>query len=124
MPEPRSNALIVRAANPARLALVRSLVARLDQPAAPGSSAASGNIHVVYLKNADAVKLAATLRAALQAGNLGAGAGTIRQREQRHGAGLRPHADQAWRAARRKAGWARTPPAAAPAAWAPAPARA
>ncbi len=76
LPEPRSNALIVRAANPARLALVRSLVARLDQPAAPGSSAASGNIHVVYLKNADAVKLAATLRAALQAGNLGAGAGT------------------------------------------------
>ena len=71
--EPRSNALIVRAANPARLALVRSLVARLDQPAAPGSSAASGNIHVVYLKNADAVKLAATLRAALSAGNLSSG---------------------------------------------------
>ena len=63
--EPRSNALIVRAANPARVALVRSLVAKLDQPAAPGSSAASGNIHVVYLKNADAVKLATTLRAAL-----------------------------------------------------------
>ncbi|MBS0506701.1 MAG: type II secretion system secretin GspD [Proteobacteria bacterium] len=74
--EPRSNALIVRAANPARLALVRSLVARLDQPAAPGSSAASGNIHVVYLKNADAVKLAATLRAAMNAGNLvGGGVG-------------------------------------------------
>ncbi|MFO1229919.1 MAG: type II secretion system secretin GspD [Alicycliphilus sp.] len=73
--EPRSNALIVRAANPARLALVRSLVAKLDQPAAPGSSAASGNIHVVYLKNADAVKLAATLRAALQASNPGGGAG-------------------------------------------------
>ena len=66
--EPRSNALIVRAANPARLALVRSLVARLDQPAAPGSGAATGNIHVVYLKNADAVKLAATLRAALGGG--------------------------------------------------------
>ena len=63
--EPRSNALIVSAANPARVALVRSLVAKLDQPAAPGSSAASGNIHVVYLKNADAVKLATTLRAAL-----------------------------------------------------------
>jgi len=73
LPEPRSNALIVRAANPARLALVRSLVAKLDQPAAPGSSAASGNIHVVYLKNADAVKLAATLRAALSAGNLSSG---------------------------------------------------
>lgn len=66
--EPRSNALIVRAANPARVALVRSLVARLDQPAAPGAGGAAGNIHVVYLKNADAVKLATTLRAALGAG--------------------------------------------------------
>jgi general secretion pathway protein D len=70
--EPRSNALIVRAANPARVALVRSLVAKLDQPALPGSSAASGNIHVVYLKNADAVKLATTLRAALAASAGGA----------------------------------------------------
>jgi general secretion pathway protein D len=62
--EPRSNALIVRAANPARVALVRSLVERLDQPS---SAEAAGNIHVVYLKNADAVKLATTLRAALSA---------------------------------------------------------
>jgi general secretion pathway protein D len=63
--EPRSNALILRAANPARVALVKSLIDKLDQPAAPGSGAATGNIHVVYLKNADATKLAATLRAAL-----------------------------------------------------------
>ena len=72
--EPRSNALILRAANPARLAQVRALVAKLDQPAAPGSSAASGNIHVVYLKNADATKLAATLRAAMAAGTGASGA--------------------------------------------------
>ncbi len=65
--EPRSNTLIVRAANPARVALVRTLVAQLDQPS---SADASGNIHVVYLKNAEAVKLAATLRAAMS------GAGT------------------------------------------------
>ena len=71
LPEPRSNALIVRAANPARVALVRSLVARLDQPAANGAGADSGNIHVVYLKNADAVKLATTLRAALAGGSGG-----------------------------------------------------
>ncbi len=71
--EPRSNALIVRAANPARVALVRSLVAKLDQPAAPGTGAATGNIHVVYLKNADATQLATTLRAALAAGGGGAG---------------------------------------------------
>ena len=41
--EPRSNSLIVRAANPARLALVRSLVAKLDQAPVVGSSAATGN---------------------------------------------------------------------------------
>lgn len=63
----RANALIVRAANPARLGLVRTLVEQLDMPAASGRSAASGNIHVVYLKNADAVRLAVTLRAALAA---------------------------------------------------------
>src|SRR3990167_1270785 len=67
--EPRSNALILRSAHPARLAQVRALVNKLDQPAAAGSSAASGNIHVVYLKNADATKLAATLRAAMAAGS-------------------------------------------------------
>ncbi|WCM89287.1 type II secretion system secretin GspD [Acidovorax sp. NCPPB 3576] len=76
--EPRSNSLILRAANPARLALVRSLVQKLDQPPTPGSSAAGGNIHVVYLKNADATKLAATLRAALSSatgsGSSGSGA--------------------------------------------------
>ena len=60
--EPRSNAIVMRAANPARLALVRSLVTKLDQPS---SVDASGNIHVVYLKNADAVSLATTLRAAM-----------------------------------------------------------
>jgi len=60
--EPRSNALILRAANPARMALARSLIDKLDQP---GTQNATGNIYVVYLKNAEAVKLAATLRAAL-----------------------------------------------------------
>jgi general secretion pathway protein D len=72
--EPRSNALILRAANPARVAQVRALVDKLDQPHAPGSSAASGNIHVVYLKNADATKLATTLRAAMAAAGGGSGA--------------------------------------------------
>jgi general secretion pathway protein D len=62
--EPRSNTLILRAANPARVALVKSLVDKLDQPSTQ-SNGASGNIYVVYLKNADATKLAATLRAAM-----------------------------------------------------------
>jgi len=60
--EPRSNALIVRAANPARLALIRSLAEKLDQPV---SQNPGGNVYVVFLKNADATKLASTLRAAM-----------------------------------------------------------
>jgi len=68
--EPRSNSLVLRAANGAQLALARSLVARLDQPeAGSSSSGAAGNIHVVYLKNADATKIAATLRAAVSGGS-------------------------------------------------------
>ena len=63
--EPRSNSLLLRAANAARVALVKSLVDKLDQPEAQGSTDPAGNIHVVYLKNADATKLAATLRAAM-----------------------------------------------------------
>lgn len=60
--EPRSNSLIIRTANAARLALIKSLVAKLDQPS---SQSAAGNVHVVFLKNADALKLAVTLRASL-----------------------------------------------------------
>jgi general secretion pathway protein D len=62
--EPRSNSLILRAANGARVALVKSLVAKLDQPNNTANGSA-GNIYVVHLKNADATKLAVTLRAAL-----------------------------------------------------------
>jgi general secretion pathway protein D len=74
--EPRSNSLIVRAANPARLNLVRTLVERIDQPT---SQNAAGNIYVVYLKHAEATRLATTLRAALAAipqtgSNVGPGA--------------------------------------------------
>lgn len=65
VPEPRSNAIIVRAANAARLAQAKALIEQLDQPPATRPDGSSGNIHVVYLKNADATKLAVTLRAAL-----------------------------------------------------------
>jgi len=63
----RSNSLLVRAPNPARLAAIRALVDKLDQPIKGGNAA--GNIWVVYLKNADAVKLAAVLRAAYAGGS-------------------------------------------------------
>ncbi|MEN3363655.1 MAG: ral secretion pathway protein [Burkholderiales bacterium] len=54
----RTNAVIVRAPSLARGNLAKSLIAKLDQP-----TAQPGNVHVVHLKNADAVKLAQTLRA-------------------------------------------------------------
>ena len=65
--EPRSNALIVRAANPARMAQIKGLVEKLDRASSQGSGEL-GTLRVVSLKNADATKLAATLRAAMGAG--------------------------------------------------------
>ena len=53
----RSNSLLVRAADPARLAQIRQFAAMLDSP-----TSAAGNVHVIYLKNAEAVKLAETMR--------------------------------------------------------------
>jgi len=55
----RSNSLLVRSDNLSKIAAVRQLVTSLDAPGA------LGNIHVVYLKNAEAVKVAQTLRAVL-----------------------------------------------------------
>lgn len=54
----RSNSLLARSGDPSRLTRLRKFVAMLDSPTNAG-----GNIHVVYLKNAEAVKLAETLRA-------------------------------------------------------------
>ncbi|MDQ0080247.1 general secretion pathway protein D [Variovorax boronicumulans] len=74
----RSNSVLMRAANPARAQLVRTLIEKLDRPPAESSNGAAGNIYVIYLKNAEAVRLAATLRAAMAAnrpsGTTGAGA--------------------------------------------------
>lgn len=56
--DPRTNSVLIRAASPARVNLAKSLIFKLDQP-----TAQLGNVHVVYLKNANAVQLAQTLRA-------------------------------------------------------------
>ncbi len=71
--DPRSNSLLVKAPTPARLANVRALVRQLDRPL-PGAGA-MGNVWVVHLKNADAVKLATVLRAAFTSGAGGSGGG-------------------------------------------------
>ena len=58
----RTNSLIVRASSDARANLIKALIDKLDQP-----TAQPGNVHVVYLKNAEATKLALTLRAVISA---------------------------------------------------------
>jgi len=60
--EPRSNSILVRGASAERIRQIRILVARLDVP-----TANNGNIWVVPLKNAEATKLAVTLRAIVAA---------------------------------------------------------
>ena len=55
--DPRSNSVLVRADNPARAARVRQLIEQLDTPTRTG-----GNVFIVYLKNAEAARVADTLR--------------------------------------------------------------
>ena len=62
--DPRSNSLLVRADNPSRLARVRSLIEQLDTAVRAG-----GNIFIIYLKNAEAARVAQTLRALLAGGS-------------------------------------------------------
>ncbi|MBN3765173.1 type II secretion system secretin GspD [Burkholderia sp. Ac-20365] len=63
--DPRTNSLLLRASNAGRLAAAKSLAKQLD-----AATAQPGNMHVVSLRNADAVRLAKTLR-----GMLGKGGG-------------------------------------------------
>jgi general secretion pathway protein D len=56
--EPRTNSVLLRSSSQARAEQARALITRLDQPTQRG-----GNIWVVYLKNAEAARLAQTLRA-------------------------------------------------------------
>jgi len=60
--EPRSNSILIRGGSAERIRQIRVLVARLDLP-----TANNGNIWVVPLKNAEATKLAVTLRAIVAA---------------------------------------------------------
>ena len=56
----RTNSLLVRAENPNLVKRIRELATTLDAP-----TSQPGNIHVVYLKNAEAAKVAEVLRAIL-----------------------------------------------------------
>ena len=62
MADARSNSLLMRSASPEKIRQIRALVAKLD---APGNN--NGNIWVVPLRNAEATRLAVTLRAIVAA---------------------------------------------------------
>jgi general secretion pathway protein D len=65
-PDTRTNSVIVRSDNPARVANVQAMVQQLDV-----QTGTAGNVHVIYLKNAEALRVAQTLRAVLS-GDAGA----------------------------------------------------
>jgi general secretion pathway protein D len=56
--DPRTNSVLLRGDNPARLARARALLEVLDRP-----TSVPGNMRVVFLKNAEAARVAETLRA-------------------------------------------------------------
>ncbi|HWV91442.1 MAG TPA: type II secretion system secretin GspD, partial [Burkholderiales bacterium] len=58
--DPRTNSIVVRSENPARVEQVRALVRQLDV-----QTGTAANVHVVYLKNAEATRVAQTLRGIL-----------------------------------------------------------
>ena len=58
--DPRTNSLVVRADNPNLMNRIKTLALGLDTP-----GAGSGNIYVVFLRNAEAVRIADTLRGLL-----------------------------------------------------------
>jgi general secretion pathway protein D len=62
VPDLRTNSLLVRSDNPGQLKQLKSLVSKLDVVPVKG-----GNTHVVYLRNADAEKLAKVLQGLLSA---------------------------------------------------------
>ncbi len=62
--DPRSNSVLLRSENSARAARVKALLEQLDTPGRAG-----GNMFIVYLKNAEAARVAQTLRALLNGGS-------------------------------------------------------
>ncbi len=70
----RTNSILLRSDNPSLILRARAIIAGLDV-----ATSVAGNIHVVYLKNADATKLAQTLRAIMSGETAPATASTAAQ---------------------------------------------
>jgi len=67
VPDTRTNSLLLRSDNPGRIEQLRSLISKLDVPAR-----GIGSTRVIYLRNAQAIKLVEVLRGMLSAGAVGA----------------------------------------------------
>ncbi|QYD69083.1 type II secretion system secretin GspD [Paraburkholderia edwinii] len=87
--DPRTNSILLRASNVARLNAAKTLAKELDAPTAD-----PGNMHVVQLRNANAVQLAKTLRGMLgkggdssSSGGAGGGGGGANSFSQGQGGG-------------------------------------
>ena len=59
--DPRTNSIIIRAGSSSRLEMAKDLIYKIDSP-----NARPNNLHVVYLKNAQATHLAQVLKGALE----------------------------------------------------------
>lgn len=70
--DPRSNSVVVRSSSPSRTALARDLIVKLDN-----AQEDPGNLHVVYLRNAQATYLSGVLRGLLtgESGDVALGSG-------------------------------------------------
>jgi general secretion pathway protein D len=67
----RTNSILLRSENPLRLARAKSLIEQLDTP-----TSRTGNVHILYLKNAEAARVAQTLRAVMTGDSSGSVAST------------------------------------------------
>ncbi len=104
--DPRSNAILLRADNPGRVARLRQLIEQLDTPGRPG-----GNMFIVYLRNAEAARVAQTLRSMLT--------GNPNAARRRPATGLSPQAPSGMLGNAPAAGAPRGCPAVAPAPFTP-----
>jgi len=97
--DPRTNSVLIRAGSPARTQLARDLIRKLDS-----EQSRPGNLHVVYLRNAQAARMAEVLGGlltsqALNAGErgtagVGSAAGATGSRSAGRGTSSRPAATQ------------------------------
>src|SRR5690606_7789951 len=65
--DPRTNSVLIRSGSPARTKLARDLISKLDS-----EQSRPGNLHVVYLRNAQAARLAEVLGGLLNSQSLNA----------------------------------------------------